>query len=296
MPRRLGKPTEVDLGGAEELKDSLKRGGFQLSEENALSGEEPPKWGDPIDQEELVDKDTLEHHTKAPEIDHPEGSINTRHMEPSLRALLESMVQGDNEARLTESMTIEKVLTVLGGVIADLTGDVTGDLTGDVVNMAGFFFEFGGTVAPTGFLECDGASYLRATYPRLFAAIGTTWGSVDGTHFNVPDGRGATLRGTGSHGSETMADGNPFAGPAVGAFEDDQMQGHTHQIEFYSSNPAVVTGVQTVSASLVRSNPIDMSGGLGINNTPISDSTNGTPRAGDETRSFAAGVLICIKT
>ncbi len=38
-------------------------------------------------------------------------------------------------------------------------------------------------------LACDGTSYLRTDYPSLFAAIGTTHGSADGTHFNVPDMR-----------------------------------------------------------------------------------------------------------
>ena len=45
---------------------------------------------------------------------------------------------------------------------------------------------YGGNSAPSGWLLCDGTSYLRATYPSLFAAIGTTFGSVDGTHFTVP--------------------------------------------------------------------------------------------------------------
>lgn len=47
-------------------------------------------------------------------------------------------------------------------------------------------------VAPDGWLLCDGASLLRATYPALFIAIGVAYGSADGTHFNVPDLRGRT--------------------------------------------------------------------------------------------------------
>ena len=46
------------------------------------------------------------------------------------------------------------------------------------------------TTAPLGWLLCDGTSHLRDDYPALFAVIGTTFGSVDGTHFNVPDMRG----------------------------------------------------------------------------------------------------------
>lgn len=49
-----------------------------------------------------------------------------------------------------------------------------------------------------GCLLCDGSSYLRASYPELFTAIGTTYGSVDGTHFNVPDLRGRVPLGAGT--------------------------------------------------------------------------------------------------
>lgn len=71
-------------------------------------------------------------------------------------------------------------------------------VTGQVVTAAeinswcpsGMIVDFGGAAAPSGWLLCDGASYLRATYPDLFAAIGTTYGAADGTHFNVPDLRG----------------------------------------------------------------------------------------------------------
>jgi len=50
--------------------------------------------------------------------------------------------------------------------------------------------------APTGWLECDGAAVSRTTYAALFTAIGTTWGSGDGsTTFNVPDLRGEFVRG-----------------------------------------------------------------------------------------------------
>ncbi len=40
---------------------------------------------------------------------------------------------------------------------------------------------------PAGFLLCNGASVLRETYPDLFGVIGTTYGSEDDLHFNLPD-------------------------------------------------------------------------------------------------------------
>lgn len=56
--------------------------------------------------------------------------------------------------------------------------------------MTGTVLPFAGTAAPTGWLLCYGQSLLRADYPNLFTAIGTTYGAADGTHFNVPDLRG----------------------------------------------------------------------------------------------------------
>ena len=46
---------------------------------------------------------------------------------------------------------------------------------------------FGGDTAPAGWLLCDGTSYVQANYQGLFDVIGTKFGSVDATHFNVPD-------------------------------------------------------------------------------------------------------------
>ena len=41
---------------------------------------------------------------------------------------------------------------------------------------------------PSGFLECNGAAVSRSTYATLFATIGTTYGSGNGsTTFNLPD-------------------------------------------------------------------------------------------------------------
>lgn len=67
--------------------------------------------------------------------------------------------------------------------------------------MIGEIIAYAGATSPdTRWLLCDGASLLRADYPDLFAVIGTTYGSVDGTHFNIPDlrSRTAVMAGPGS--------------------------------------------------------------------------------------------------
>ena len=161
----------------------------------------------------------------------------------------------------------------------------------DLVLPAGFILPFGGTSAPLGFLACEGQEVLQSAYPALYAAIGTTWGTASSaaTHFKLPDLRGAFLRGTGSHGTENMANGSDFAGPSVGSFENDQMQGHRHAAAYQSS--AIQTGYNTSYGIYI--NGFNNYDGVG---EPRTDGTNGTPRVGDETRPFNAGILYCIKT
>ena len=63
---------------------------------------------------------------------------------------------------------------------------------------AGAIVAFGGQNIPNGWLLCDGRALNSGTYPRLFAAIGTSWGAGSGgaLNFNLPDFRGVFLRGT----------------------------------------------------------------------------------------------------
>lgn len=67
----------------------------------------------------------------------------------------------------------------------------------------GIIVDFAGATAPDGWLLCNGASYLRSDYPDLFTAIGTIYGSADGTHFNVPDCRGRVPVGYAASGGHT---------------------------------------------------------------------------------------------
>lgn len=53
---------------------------------------------------------------------------------------------------------------------------------------AGFIYPLASKTVPEGFLLCNGAECLRTEYSELFAAIGTMYGSGDGsTTFNVPN-------------------------------------------------------------------------------------------------------------
>lgn len=81
-----------------------------------------------------------------------------------------------------------------------------------------------------GWLKCDGRSLSRTTYAILFAAIGTSFGSVDGNSFSLPDCRGRVL-GTLGQGSGLT---NRALGASVGAethtLTTGEMPSHSHTI------------------------------------------------------------------
>jgi len=56
----------------------------------------------------------------------------------------------------------------------------------------GTIVEFGGTVPPEGWVECDGTEYQQEKYPLLYKEIGQTYGGAAGT-FEVPPTTATTV-------------------------------------------------------------------------------------------------------
>lgn len=92
-------------------------------------------------------------------------------------------------------------------------------LADDFLNaLTGTVFDFAGSSQPAGFLWCNGAAVSRATYARLFAVIGTTYGAGDGsTTFNVPDLRGRVVAGKDNMGGSAASRMTSAGGGVDGA-------------------------------------------------------------------------------
>lgn len=63
------------------------------------------------------------------------------------------------------------------------------DVEGSILKQVptGIILPYGGSTAPEGFLLCNGATINRTTYANLFNAIGTKYGTGDGsTTFRIP--------------------------------------------------------------------------------------------------------------
>jgi microcystin-dependent protein len=92
---------------------------------------------------------------------------------------------------------------------------------------AGTVVDYAGSAPPTGWLVCDGSVVSRATYPTLFANIGTTFGAGDGsTTFGIPDCRGKVIAG--KHSSGTFQTLGGTGGEETHALSNSEMPSHSH--------------------------------------------------------------------
>jgi len=147
------------------------------------------------------------------------------------------------------------------------------------------------TTAPNGYLHANGAAVSRTTYADLFDAIGTRYGSGNGsTTFNLPDLRNQFLRGQGS-----------LTG-AVGTTQASQNLSHSHSIndpkhshtatQKFASRTIYIGGtavdnIQGSADNARYANPVmnSQSTGITINND-----------GGSEARPQNMALLPCIKT
>lgn len=86
-----------------------------------------------------------------------------------------------------------------------------------------------GTIAPTGYLACDGSAVSRTTYAALFDAIGTTWGAGDGsTTFNLPSAPGRTPIGSGTGSGLTPRTLGQTGGAETVTLDISEVPAHSH--------------------------------------------------------------------
>lgn len=109
--------------------------------------------------------------------------------------------------------------------------------------LPGIISPFAGATPPSGWLPCDGSAVSRSTYPRLFTAIGTTYGAGDGAStFNLPN-----LKGKVAVGQDTSQTEFDVLGEAGGAktvtLTVAQMPNHKHGLR-RSGNEASNYGAQ----------------------------------------------------
>lgn len=137
---------------------------------------------------------------------------------------------------------------------------------------AGAVMPFAMNSVPAGWLAANGTAVSRTTYATLFAAIGTLYGTGNGsTTFTLPDLRGYFVRGAG-----TNTDGS--ASGSFGAKQADEFKSHSH------------TYTQPKTPGSYYDNNNDEVGVKELTTNAASGLTGGT-----ETRPKNIAMLYCIK-
>ena len=121
------------------------------------------------------------------------------------------------------ALTLPSSITNGGFLQTDGSGNLSFQIVAGVPT--GSIFCMAATSVPTGYVKCNGASYARSgTYAALFAVIGTTYGAVDSSHFNVPDLRGEFVRG--------LDDGRGIdSNRQIGSSQGGAFQSHDHDAD-----------------------------------------------------------------
>lgn len=166
---------------------------------------------DGVNVEQAIGRDrirsALKRYENKPVDEHRYGLVRSVNADGSYEVLLDGDVQTSRCAQFDTALVGDRVLAVTK---KDGTNDLLGRLGGpiggggtivtqydDVSNyIAGRVFAYAGTDEPIGALLCDGRAVSRTTYWELFAAIGTTYGSGDGSStFNLPNIESRTIIG-----------------------------------------------------------------------------------------------------
>lgn len=162
---------------------------------------------------------------------------------------------------------------------------------------------YAGNTAPAGWALCNGLAVSRTdvAYSALFNVVGTRFGSLNATSFNLPDFRGRFLRGWdySPDGSKRDIDGasriamNPggATGFNLGSVQLDELDSHSHQ--FFDTYATMATGANETLPGGNR----PYSGIQGWNN-PVSAwviERSTVSKGGSETRPINAYVNYIIK-
>jgi microcystin-dependent protein len=119
----------------------------------------------------------------------------------------------------TKGATTAFVQTAVGSIVTTLTGTIQMWPTSS---------------APTGYLSCDGTAVSRTTYAALYAIVGTTFGSGDGsTTFNLPNYTNRMPYGTTIGATGGSADAVVVSHTHTATVTDP---GHAHSINMQNSS------------------------------------------------------------
>ena len=169
--------------------------------------------------------------------------------------------------------------------VVDWNGDTTAAGRFISTAMAGMIQMFGGSTAPTGWLLCNGAAVSRTDYAALFAVIGTTYGTGDGsTTFNLPNLQGRFPLGSSSS----------YALAATGGSADAIVPYHNHSMTSVLTSASVsIASTKAATGSSGISDIMRDTNGIGTLTSTDYAGTSGNLTGANMPPYVAVNYIIC---
>ncbi len=154
-------------------------------------------------------------------------------------------------------MTNENEWTVVGDAVADIVAackDAVEVWYSDMlIGQVSYFVD----VAPSGWLELDGATHAEGDYPELFSKLPAAW--ITGTDFTLPDVEEIFIAGVGFGGTIGASGGSN-----THTLTEAEMPSHTHTYTMPVSAPETIgAGAPAPSVSSVTPGTQTSSTGTG---------------------------------
>lgn len=189
--------------------------------------------------------------------------------------------KGTGKLKITGDTNINGNVAVTGNTTLTGNATITGTLSVAGTNITplplGVVYAYVGSTVPTTYLECDGSAISRTDYAALFAIIGTSFGTGDGsTTFNLPNMQRRVIVGRGGSGTATLA--NTIAatgGEEAHALTSAENGPHTHSLTTSNSGGFIVAS----SAGLTAANIGSGAANWGIQTVPINTGSTGSGTA-----------------
>lgn len=161
--------------------------------------------------------------------------------------------------------------------------------TNQISTLVGTVAFFALDAAPDGWLQCDGSAISRELYPELFAAIGTNYGSGNGsTTFNIPTLGGEFLRCWTSANSVETRNVRSSQSWAI-----QEIHGRIHRISETFNHSGYTSGV---FAKYGGYNAHGTPSSTDYSNSAMADFTaSRVVQTSNETRPRNIALLVCIK-
>lgn len=185
--------------------------------------------------------------------------LDVQYLAPILGALLELTYSNSWES--TGGQTPDDTAAVYDLIYQDFTNS-----DGKGCRMIGEIIAFAGSTnpQPDNWLLCVGASLLRTDYVDLFNVIGTAFGAVDSSHFNIPDLRGRTVIGVGTGSGLSPRTLGETLGEETHQLSVAELASHVHS----TGNSVTIAAVVPGEGPVLAPNPIPTNTGSTGSDSP----------------------------